>query len=301
MGVIELDPKPLQRRDAAFEGEHPRVVVSDIMHRARPKARIITIANEKGGAGKSTVAFHLCVALADAGRKVLAIDLDRRQRTLSNALTNREGTARRLNTALPTPRHLVLGHDSGSMLLQEMVRVGHDCDTVVIDAPGYDSPIARRAIALADTLVTPVNGSFADVDLLGRFSPVSMKYSGPGCFAELVDGIRKARFELRQPALDWLVVMNRVRKGGSRCQTTVEHALAKLEKHIGFRMVHGLADRVAYRELIQLGLTHLDLKRIPQLPRTHSLARDEILNLRDKIFTTGAFAGASNEDQFELI
>ncbi len=301
MGVVEIGAKAFQGRDSAFDGEHPRVVVGDIMRRARPKAKVITVANEKGGAGKSTVAFHLCVALADAGRSVLAIDLDRRQRTLSHALTNREGTARRLQVALPTPRHLVLGHDSGSVLMQEMSRVGHNCDTIVIDAPGHDSPIARRAIALADTLLTPVNGSFADVDLLGRFNPVSMRYSGPGCFAELVEGIRKARFELRQPALDWMVVLNRVRRGSSRCQADVEHALEKLEKHVGFRLIHGLADRVAYRELIQLGLTHLDLKRIPQLPRTQSVAREEILRLRDEIFKSAAFADPCHDDQLELI
>jgi chromosome partitioning protein len=301
MGVVELDRKKFGGREPTYEGEHPRVVVGDIAHRARPKARIITVANEKGGAGKSTVAFHLCVALADAGRNVLAIDLDRRQQTLSHALTSREGTARRLGTALPMPRHLVLGHDSGSVLMQEMARVGQSCDTIVIDAPGYDSPIARRAIALADTLVTPVNGSFADVDLLGRFNPVTMKYTGPGCFAEMVEGIRQARFELRQPALDWRVVLNRVRRGTSRSQTNVECALAQLEEKIGFRLVHGLADRVAYRELLLLGLTHLDLRRIPQLPRTHSIARDEILQLRDQLMPVGADAEACTEDQYALI
>ena len=93
------------RRDVATEGEHPRVVLADIASRPRPPAKIITVANEKGGVGKSTVAFHLAVALADTGHKVLALDLDRRQQSLTRAFTNRSGTAKRLKVRLPLPRH----------------------------------------------------------------------------------------------------------------------------------------------------------------------------------------------------
>ena len=116
------------RRDVAVDGEHPRVVVADITGRPRPPARIITVANEKGGVGKSTVAFHLAVALADTGHKVLALDLDRRQQSLSRAFTNRGGTAKRLGVRLPLPRHLLLQNQSGAGLCQELARAGWDCD-----------------------------------------------------------------------------------------------------------------------------------------------------------------------------
>ncbi len=109
------------------------------LRRARAKAKVITLANEKGGVGKSTLAFHLAVALADCGHKVLAVDLDRRQQTLTRALTNRDGTARRLGVRLPLPRHVLLQQPSGAMLCQEIARLGWDCDYVVIDAPGHDS------------------------------------------------------------------------------------------------------------------------------------------------------------------
>ena len=54
----------------------------------------IVFANEKGGTGKSTTAVHSAVALAAQGRKVAAIDLDTRQRTLGRYLDNRAATDR---------------------------------------------------------------------------------------------------------------------------------------------------------------------------------------------------------------
>lgn len=271
------------RRDISVDGEHPRVVVADIAHRPRSQARIITVANEKGGVGKSTVAFHTAVALADCGHKVLAIDLDRRQQTLSRALTNRGGTAKRLGVRLPLPRHVLLQQPSGAQLCQEVARAGWDCDYVVIDAAGHDSPIARRAIALADLLVSPVNSSFVDLDLLGRFHPVNGRLLGPGCFAAMVAELRLARMDAGLPALDWLVLQNRKRRDTSHNQDKVDGALRRLAPRLDFRLGAGLSERVAYRELFLLGLTHLDLRRIPDLARSKPVALSELDALLDDL------------------
>lgn len=271
------------RRDIGLDGEHPRVVVADVAERPRPPARIITVANEKGGVGKSTVAFHLSVALADTGHKVLALDLDRRQQTLTRALTNREGTARRLGVRLPQPRHLLLQQHSGSVLCQEIARLGWDCDYVVIDAAGHDSGIARRAVAIANLLVSPVNSSFLDLDLLGRFHPVSNKLLGPGCFAAMVEELRASRQEAGLGELDWLVLQNRKRRDTSHNQGRIEAALKRMAPRLGFRLGSGLSERVAYRELFLLGLTHLDLHRIPQLARTKTVAANEVRLLLDEL------------------
>ena len=53
-------------------------------------AHIIVVGNEKGGAGKSTVAMHVATALARLGHKVGMIDLDLRQKTTARYLANRK-------------------------------------------------------------------------------------------------------------------------------------------------------------------------------------------------------------------
>lgn len=271
------------RRDPVIDGEHPRVVVADVAARPRGQARIITVANEKGGVGKSTVAFHLAVALADTGHKVLVIDLDRRQQTLTRCLTARAGTAKRLGVRLPLPRHILLMQQSGALLCQEIARAGWDCDYVVIDAAGHDSPIARRAIALADLLVTPVNSSFVDLDLLGRYHPVTNRLLGPGCFAAMVGELRAARRDAGMPGLDWLVLQNRKRTDNSRNQAKIDRALTRLAGQFEFRLGSGLHERVAYRELFPLGLTHIDLRRIPEFARAKVAVAGEVMHLLDDL------------------
>lgn len=283
MGNVTSIGEIAARRDISVDGEHPGVVIGDIANRARPNARIITVANEKGGVGKSTLAFHLAVALADCGHKVLAVDLDRRQQTLTRALNSRDGTAKRLGVRLPLPRHLLLQQQSGAMLCQEIARVGWDCDYVVIDAAGHDSGIARRAIGLAELLITPVNSSFVDLDLLGRLHPTTDRLQGPGCFAAMVAELRAARAAARLPELDWLVLQNRKRREHSRNQQRIDSALRRMAGKLGYRLGAGLSERVAYRELFPLGLTHLDLRRIPQLARARVVARAEVLQLLDDL------------------
>lgn len=299
MGVVTQIGAVSARRNLDFDGEHPAVVVADIATRARPKAKVITVANEKGGVGKSTLAFHLAVALADCGHKVLAIDLDRRQQTLTRALTNRDGTARRLGVRLPLPRHLLLQQPSGATLCQEISRLGWDCDYVVIDAPGHDSPIARRAIALADQLVTPVNYSHADIDLLGRFDLAHQRYLEPGCFAQLVSELRAARLAAGLGDTDWLVLPNRGRHDASRSREAIVAALGRLSAKLNFRLGRGLSERVAYRELLPLGLIQLDLHRISTLPRSRSDTPREIRAVLDDLWVAVGEPAGPASDLFE--
>lgn len=272
------------------DGELPGLVVHDMARRPRPAARVITVANEKGGVGKSTLAFHLCVALADAGHGVLGVDLDRRQQSLTRALGNRAATANRLRIKLPQPRHVLLEQQSGAMLAQEIARAGAGCQFVVIDAAGHDCGIVRRAVAMANLLISPVSSSFVDLDLLGRFHPVTYAYRGPGCFAEMVLELREARAAAGLAPLDWMVLRNRQRRDNSRDAAQVEAALTGLADRLQFRLDQGLSERVAYRELFLLGLTHLDLRRVPDLARTRSTATGEVLRLLDAIELDPALA-----------
>ena len=265
--------------DRAYDGEHPSVTLRAVCSRPRPKAHVIVFANEKGGVGKSTLAFHCSIALAHSGYDVLAIDLDRRQRSLDTAFDNRDATARSLQVSLPRPRHIVLQKQSGALLSQEITRLGSNCDIILIDVAGHDSAIARYAMAMADTLVTPVNSSAVDLDLMGKFSPVTKRLKKPGHFALLVNDLRQERLRRGMPSLDWLVVKNRVRSTERRQQVWVDNALRQLSPSIGFRLGTGFRERVAYRELFPFGLTHLDLRHIPGLAKIQASTGDEILRL----------------------
>jgi len=260
-------------------GEHPSVVVRDVASRPRANGHLIVFANEKGGVGKSTLAFHTAIALADAGKKVACIDLDYAQATLSRALTNREATCRLLKTWLPMPHHTALAQQSGAYLSQEIARIGSDCEFILIDVAGSDSPIARRAIAMADTLVTPVSCSFADLDVLGQFAAHSQRLTRLGHFTRLVHALNGARLDLHLPAPDWIVLPNRNRPASSHNEIFARQALVRLAKKAGFRLGEGLGDRVAYRELFLFGLTHIDLKRIHNLAKVKVYARREIEQL----------------------
>jgi len=256
--------------DAAERNEHPAAVLRDIAGRRQPRGHVIAFANEKGGVGKSTLAFHCALALTHLGMRVLVVDCDRRQQTLNRLLEARDGTVRALRVTLPQPRHVVLAQQSGALLTQEMVRLGGDCDFVLIDLAGQDSPIARRAIALADTVVTPVNCSPTDLDALGRINPVSRRFREPGPFAAMVTALRAERLAQGRPAFDWVVAKNRVRRCEHRLLAAVDYNLSTMARHLGFRVIEGLTERVSYRELTPFGLSQLDLRLIPDIGGSRS-------------------------------
>jgi chromosome partitioning protein len=254
-------------------------LVANAHSRPRGSAHVIVFANEKGGVGKSTLAFHAAVALANAGATVLALDCDTRQRSLNSGLENRRATMTCLGIALPCPRSSVVERPGLVSLTQEMARLGSGCRFILIDAPGHDSPSGRAAIALADTLVTPVNPSFVDLAHLGRFNPATMTLTAPGPFGALVASIQQERARQGIAAADWLLLKNRVRTSEMRQQERVDHAIALLAEHLGARVGSGFTERVGYRELVVFGLTHPDLARIPQLGAAKARDTQEVERL----------------------
>lgn len=259
--------------------EHASVVVSDVARQRRTNAHVIVFANEKGGVGKSTMAFHTSVTLAHLGNSVLAIDCDRRQQSLDRLFEARDGSGRTLEIDLPRPRHLVLEKQSATQLCEEIERVGQQCDFVVIDLPGHDSPIGRRAIALADTVVTPINSSPTDLDALGLLSPVNRKFKLAGAFSEVVMALRDERLAKGREAFDWIVAKNRVRSCEQRLIASIDESLAVLSRELGFRLATGLTERLAYRDMLPFGLSHLDLKLLPQLGTRRALPATELRRL----------------------
>lgn len=236
----------------------------------------LVFANEKGGTGKSTTAVHTAVALAAQGRRVAALDLDTRQRTLGRYLDNRAATIDRLKVDLPMPGHATFDPQAGESLDATIERIGDGMEILVIDTPGRDDPNARAAMVRADTLVTPINDSFVDLDLIGEVDPESYRVRRPSFYAELVWNSRTQRAKTHGASVDWVLLRNRMQHIEARNMRRVGDALTELSRRVGFRIIPGLHERVIYRELFPKGLTLLDLQQIGEVGIAHVAARQEL-------------------------
>jgi chromosome partitioning protein len=236
----------------------------------------IVFANEKGGTGKSTTAVHTAIALAASGRRVGALDLDQRQRTMTRYLENRDATTRRLGTQLPCAAYEVLEDQSEAGLDVAIGRLAEQAEILVIDTPGRDDEVARAAIMKADTLVTPMNDSFVDLDLIGQVDPETFKITRPSFYAELIWNSRTQRAKATGKSVDWVVLRNRLQHVDSHNLRRVGAALDELARRVGFRVIPGLGERVIYRELFPKGLTLLDLAQLGEVGMGHITARQEL-------------------------
>ena len=243
---------------------------------AQSSGHFIVFANEKGGTGKSTTAVHVAVALAATGHRVAAIDLDHRQKTMTRYLDNREAWMRRNKKELPQPAHVVLSLLTPAGLDQEIARIGAHAEFVIIDTPGRDDPLTRSAISRADTIVTPINDSFVDLDLIGQVDPETYRVKKPSFYAELIWDLRKVRAQEAGSSVDWVVLRNRLQHIDANNMRRVARALTELSKRVGFRTIPGLGERVIYRELFPKGLTLLDMEAIGSLGISHIAARQEL-------------------------
>jgi chromosome partitioning protein len=266
-----------------FPGDHHFDLVSEpeepawMKYPVTPRrGHIIVFANEKGGVGKSTSAFHTCIALCNAGERVATLDVDLRQLTLHRALWARMESATEYGVNLPGPEQIMLAQQNENELEEKLRMARIHNSFIVIDVGGHDSPIARRAIFMADTIVTPVNDSFIDLDMLGRIDPRTGELKTLGNFARLVEHMKEPGMALRSKPLDWVVMQNRSRSLATKNERKIYDALTKIAPVAGFRLVPGLRERVTYRELFPLGLTLFDLDAIPELGRAQPNAREEI-------------------------
>ena len=236
----------------------------------------IIFANEKGGTGKSTTAVHTAIALAASGHRVGALDLDSRQRTMARYLENRDATIQRLDTDLPRAAFEVLEDHTEAGLDAAFARLAADADVIVVDTPGRDDPVSRAAILRADTLVTPMNDSFVDLDLIGQVDPDSFKVTKPSFYAELIWNSRTERAKSTGKSVDWVVLRNRLQHVDSHNLRRVGAALDELARRVGFRVIPGLGERVIYRELFPKGLTLLDFQQLGEVGMGHITARQEL-------------------------
>ncbi len=254
----------------------PPIAFPDRVSTSVASPHIVVFANEKGGTGKSTCAVHVAVALVQMGARVAGLDLDHRQRSFHRYLENRTATASRRNIKLPMPRFDVFGDAPIEALQERIVALADGCDFLIVDTPGRDDPLARQMATLANSLVTPINDSFVDFDLIGQVDGEDFSVKGPGFYAEMIWNARKARAQMDGGTIDWVVLRNRVQHVEARNQRRMSDALSALSRRVGFRVVPGLSERVIFRELFPSGLTLLDRGHLGELGTSHIAARQEL-------------------------
>jgi chromosome partitioning protein len=254
------------------------------------KPYVIVLGNEKGGTGKSTVSMHVIVSLLRMGFSVGSIDVDARQGTLSRYLANREETSSKMNKPLPVSEHVPL-LPSQHALREEAIKEDRENlekalaklsakDFILIDTPGSDTPLSRAAHSVADTLITPLNDSFIDLDMLVRLKSETLDILRPSTYAEMVWEQKKQRAIRDQGSVEWIVLRNRLSSLNARNKSQMEDVVKALSKRIGFRYVPGFGERVIFRELFLSGLTVLDLEDSKTtVTLSHVAAKQELRNL----------------------
>jgi chromosome partitioning protein len=283
----------------------------DTTTRVRP-VQVIVVGNEKGGSGKSTVAMHIAVALLKAGHRLATIDLDARQRSFTTYIQNRQAWASQTGRDFEIPAHYCFDETenfpnaesraAGSRALSDLIdTLAAANDFIVIDTPGHDSHFNRLAHSIADVLITPINDSFVDFDVLGTVDRETFAVTGTGHYARMVDEARCQRRILGQGPIEWIVLRNRLSTLGSRNKRLVGEGLAELSRRLELRCVEGLAERVIFREFFPRGLTALDdldegtLGTRPTM--SHMTARMEIESLLAAMGLGAPAEAAETSDQ----
>lgn len=267
------------------------------LHPDKPKAtrkrpHIIVLGNEKGGSGKSTTAMHVVVSLLLLGKKVAAIDLDSRQRSLTRYLENRREWCERNDIDLAFPKSFVAERSDLENIrdaetqereaFQAMLGTVASFDFIVIDSPGSDTYLSRLGHSVADTLITPLNDSFVDFDLLAEINPDTFEVLGPSLYSELVWESRKNRAMNERASIDWIVMRNRVSSLDAKNKRRLGDVLNALAPRIGFRIAPGFGERVIFRELFPSGQTLMDLAEGDpnfRMSMSHVAARQEVRDL----------------------
>jgi chromosome partitioning protein len=264
------------------------------LSRSPQPAHVIVLGNEKGGSGKSTTAMHVIVALLKTGARVASIDTDGRQRSLTRYIENRAAWKKKAGLALELPTHFTVPPGEGDLVAdieerefrafaEAVSRTEYGYDYVVVDTAGSNTYLMRVSHAMADTLITPINDSFVDLDVLARVDPETYAIDGLSHYAELVEEARRQRRLVDDRAMDWVVVRNRLAAFDTRNRRKLDSALAEIAGRLGFRVAPGISERVVFREFFPRGLTALDDfdRRVAGAEPTtsHLAARQEVRDL----------------------
>ena len=262
-------------------------------HTPVKRGHIIVIGNEKGGSGKTTTGMHLIIGLLRLGFRVGSMDIDARQRSLTRYIENRKLTIAKENTPLPMPVHIVVNkspynisddaeEDERDRFTKSLAKLLVSCDFVVIDSPGNDTYLSRLAHSYADTVITPVNDSFVDLDVLASVDGITLQVQKPSIYSEMLWEQKLQRAKRDGGSIDWVVMRNRLSNLDARNKRQISKIMEDLVKRLGFRQAPGFSERVIFRELFLLGLTVLDVLETTKsgaLSMSHLAARQEVRDL----------------------
>ena len=232
-------------------------------------AHIIAVGNEKGGSGKSTTALHLAVYLLHQGHRVATIDVDSRQQTLTRYVRNRRSTVETTGRQVPMPKHVHLPTAWGDSIRENqrteldifskaIAGLRGEVDYIVIDTPGFDGNLARLAHGVADTLVTPINDSMIDLDVLARVDATTGEPIETSPYSRNVQRARAERLEQTGQSIDWVLVRNRISMLGSHNASKVTSTIDRVAERLGCRVAEGIAERVIFRSLFPIGMMVFD-------------------------------------------
>lgn len=244
---------------------------------------VIVFGNEKGGSGKSTMAIHVTVTLLQQGYKVGTLDLDSRQATFTRFFQNRQQRMEEDNLELLCPIHIPIAPSKektvDERMADEQQRLDaavqslkdQNCDIILIDSPGSDTTLSRFGHRLANILVTPMNDSFIDLDLIAKIDGQTLAIQKPSIYSDMVWEYRKERALTgnRNP-IKWYIVRNRLSHINAQNKKNIEDLLKQLERRFAFTFMNGFSERVIYRELFLKGLTLMDAGKVPGMSMSMS-------------------------------
>ncbi|QEK39837.1 division plane positioning ATPase MipZ [Candidatus Sneabacter namystus] len=256
------------------------------------KTHILVIGNIKGGAGKSTCAMHIIAGLIDQGLKVASLDTDGNQKTLTTYIQNRQiFNQKNSDIKLQLPLHFLLqGKSCNSSVTEEqeakilqhtLNKAKEYADVIVIDTPGSVCSLSSLAHSYADTIVTPVNDSFLDIDVLASVNPDSLKINKLSTYSEMIWKQKLLKAQRDGGEINWVIVRNRLSSIDAKNKRAVSQVIEEISKKVKCRVSPGFGERVIFRELFLKGLTLLDLPAIKQdnLSMSHVAARQELRGL----------------------